>query len=173
MFDEYAKKIEELGANSPKVFKTVALWGAKYAENTAKNITDKEGTVDTGNYKRNWSAHRIEPQKDIYGITLENNTEYASFLEDGYVLKKDYFVPFDKMEGTPKTQAFIARFKAKYPNAKGFTRKAGRYKGHKVGRQALVDTEGTVLLRLREEIETLMLQKKHSLSHSEAIKYLD
>lgn len=173
MFDEYAKKIEELGANSPKVFKTVALWGAKYAEKTAKNITDKEGTVDTGNYKRNWFAYRIEPQKDIYGITLENNTEYASFLEDGYVLKKDYFVPFDKMEGTPKTQAFIARFKAKYPNAKGFIRKAGRYKGHKIGRQTLNDTEGTVLLKLREEIEILMLQKKYGLTRSEAKKNIN
>lgn len=173
MFEDYAKKLKDLEADVPNTFKSVALWGAKHAENTAKNITDKEEAVDTGNYKRNWFADRIEPQKDIYGIVVENNAEYASFLEDGYVLEKDYFVPFDKMEGTPKTQAFIVRFKAKYPNAKGFIRKAGRYKGHKIGRQALNDTEGTVLLKLREEIEILMLQKKHGLSRSDAKKYID
>jgi len=172
LFEEYAKKLNKLMGDAPEVFKSVALWGAKYAEKTAKNITDKEGLVDSGNYRRNWFAKRIEPQFDTYGIVLENNVEYASWMEDGYELKKDYFVPFDKMEGTPKTKALIAKIKAKYPNAKGFIRKAGRYKGHKVGRQALNDTEGTVLLRLREEIEILMLQKKHGLSRSEAKKYL-
>ncbi len=137
MFEDYAKRLEELGANSPKVFKSVALWGAKYAEKTAKNITDKEGLVDTGNYKRNWFAERIEPQKDIYGIILENGSDYASHLEYGH-----------KIIG------------------------GGRFKGRFVGKQALNDTEGSVLLKLREEIDILMLQKKHGLSRSEAKKYL-
>lgn len=172
MFEDYAKRIEEIGADAPKVFKTVALWGAKYAEETAINFTDEENAVDTGNYKSNWFAERIEPEKNIYGILLENNVEYASFLEDGYVLEKNHFVPFDKMEGSPKTQALIAKIKAKYPNAKGFTRKAGRYKALKIGRRTLDDTHGTVLVKLREEIEILMLQKKHGLSRSEAKKYL-
>lgn len=67
----------------PKIFKNVALRGAKFAENTAKEITDREKLVDTGNYRRNWFAERIEPEEGTYGIQLENSVEYASYLEDG------------------------------------------------------------------------------------------
>lgn len=173
MFEEYAKKLDKLTGDAPKVFKAVANWGAKKVVNLAKEYTDEYELFVTGNYKRNWFAEVIEPEKEVYGITLENNVEYASFLEDGYKIKKDYFVPFDKMEGTPKTKAFIARFKAKYPNAKGFIRKAGKYKGQKTGRMALDAVEGEVLIKLHDGIRILMFAQKYGLTRSEAKKYLE
>lgn len=87
MFDGYAKKLDAIQANTPKIFKAVALKGAKFAENTAKNLTDQEGLVDTGNYKRNWNAECVEPQKNTYGIVLENGVDYASHLEQGHEIK--------------------------------------------------------------------------------------
>ena len=167
MFDEYAKKLEDLGANVPKIFKMVAQKGAIHFENTAKTLTDKEGAVDTGAYKRNWNADIIEIDGN-YGILCMNSMEYASFLEDGYEIRRRHFVPFDKMEGSPKTRAFIDSFKAKYPNAKGFIAKPRRFKGLKIGRRAMGDTEGWVLIELRNEIEIAMLQKKHGISRAEA-----
>ena len=87
MFDSYLKKLNAIQANTPKIYKTVALKGAKFAENTAKQITDQEKLVDTGNYRRNWNAERIEPEKGTYGIVLENSADYASHLEQGHKIK--------------------------------------------------------------------------------------
>lgn len=87
MFDSYLKKLNAIHANTPKIFKTVASKGAKFAENTAKELTDQEKLVDTGNYRHNWNAERIEPEKGTYGIVLENSAEYASYLEEGHKLK--------------------------------------------------------------------------------------
>ena len=87
MFDEYAEKLKSIQADVPKVFKLVAKKGAIKAENEAKNITDKERLVDTGNYKRNWNGKQIKPQEDVYGVQLENNVEYASFLEEGHRMR--------------------------------------------------------------------------------------
>ena len=87
MFDEYAKKLESIGANVPKVFKAVASNGANFAEKKAVELTKKEKLVDTGYYRDNWFADRIEPEKGTYGIILENNVEYASYLENGYQRK--------------------------------------------------------------------------------------
>lgn len=87
MFDEYLKKLESIEANVPKVFKTIAKKGAIHARNEAVKLTDQERLVDTGNYRRNWNGEAIEPQKEVYGIILENGVEYASFLEDGHKLR--------------------------------------------------------------------------------------
>lgn len=87
MFESYAKKLASVQADVPKIFKAVALKGAKFAENKAKELTDREGLVDIGNYKCNWNGERIEPEKGIYGIVLENSAKYASCFEDGYALK--------------------------------------------------------------------------------------
>lgn len=87
LFEQYTQKLEKIHADVPKIFKTIALKGAKFAENNAKSLTDTEKLVDTGNYRRNWSAQRIEPQAGVYGVLLENNAEYASYLEDGHSLK--------------------------------------------------------------------------------------
>lgn len=172
MFDDYAKRLEKLGADVPKIFKMVAKKGAVHAENTAKEITSKEKLVDTGAYRRSWNGENIKTENDVYGITLQNDMEYASFLEDGYDVKTQHFVPFDKMEGSPKANKLISEFQAKYPNAKGFIAKPRRFKGRKVGRKTMNDLEGWALLELRNEIEIAMMQKEHGLSRSEAKKYL-
>lgn len=167
MFDEYAKKLETIHANVPKIFKFVATKGAIFAVNTAKKITDKEGLIDTGNYKRNWFADVIEPEKNIYGVQLANNTEYATHLEYGYTLTKDRFIPFDKMEGTPKTKSLIAKLKAKYPNAKGFIRKAGKYKGKFVGQQTLDETNYYCIQQLDNAFDAAFRKYHESFTNPE------
>lgn len=171
MFDEYAKKLKDLGANVPQIFKMVAKKGANHFETTAKELTDKEKAVDTGAYKRNWNADVVEFSEGKYSIVCMNTMEYASFLEDGYSIDKAHFVPFDVMQGSPKTQAFINSFKAKYPDAKGFMAKPRKFKGLKIGRRSMDNTEGWVLLELRNEIDIAMTQQKYGVSRKEAIKY--
>jgi len=185
-FKDYAKKLETLGENVPKVFKQVAGWGAKHAEKTAVELTDYEKLVDTGAYKRNWHAEVIKDGEN-YGITLQNNMEYASYLEDGYDIKKAHFVPFEAgsgttkagkhwqtkgMEGTPKTKEFIASFRARYPNAKGFLAKPRRFKGKKIGKRTLTDLEGWALIELRNEIDVAMTAKKYNISKGDARKLI-
>ena len=48
MFDEYAKKLEELQQDVPKIFEKVAKKGAIKFVNEAQDRTDREGLVDTG-----------------------------------------------------------------------------------------------------------------------------
>ena len=184
-FDDYAKKLEALGENAPAIFKQVAGRGAKYAEKTAVELTDYEKLVDTGAYKRNWHAEVIKDGKD-YGITLQNNMEYASWLEDGYDIRKAHFVPFEAgsgttkagkhwqtkgMEGSPKTKEFIASFRAKYPNAKGFLAKPRHFNGRKIGRRTLADLEGWAIIELQYEFDVAMTAKKYNISKKEARKY--
>lgn len=87
MFDEYAKKLKDIKANVPEVFKKVAKQGAVKARNEAVKITDEEKLVDTGAYKRNWHAEDVEVANDTYGVTLINSMEYASHLEWGHKLR--------------------------------------------------------------------------------------
>lgn len=87
MFDDYAKRLEKLGADVPKIFKMVAKKGAIHAENTAKRMTTEEKLVDTGAYRRNWNGESVELDKTTHGITLQNNMEYASHLEWGHKLR--------------------------------------------------------------------------------------
>lgn len=159
MFDGYYKKLKDLEQDVPEIFKKVAKKGAIKFVNEAKKRTDTELLFDTGNYKRNWNAEVIEPLPETYGVQCENNVEYASFLENGYTIKKDYFVPFDKMESGVKTKLFIQQFKAKYPNAKGFIRKAGRYKGKFVGKLALEDARFYCLEQLEDALDKAYKQK--------------
>ena len=86
MFDEYRKKLEDIGANSDKVFKKVAKEGAKFFQKEAVRLTDQEKLVDTGTYKRNWVGEQaeIEGEQAIIGV---NPIEYASFLEEGHKLR--------------------------------------------------------------------------------------
>ena len=162
MFDQYAAKLKQYKANVPKVFSKVAQKTAVKAENTAKSLTDGNGLVDTGAYKGAWEAHSEELDKGIYAVYLNNSMDYSSFLEKGYTLNKNVFVPFDKMEGTPKTKALIARIKAKYPNAKGFLRKAGRYKGHFIGRQSLDEAHYYAIQQLDKEMEKAFIAYNQS-----------
>lgn len=86
MFDEYRKKLEDIGANSDKVFKKVAKQGAKFFQKEAVRLTDQEKLVDTGTYRRNWTGEQaeIEGEQAIIGA---NPIEYASFLEEGHKLR--------------------------------------------------------------------------------------
>lgn len=86
MFDEYREKLESIGANSDKVFKRVAKLGAKQFETEAKKLTDLEGLVDTGTYRRNWNGEQAEIEGE-QAILCQNNVEYASFLENGHKYK--------------------------------------------------------------------------------------
>ncbi len=165
MFDYYKKKLEELQEDVPKIFERTAKKGAIKFVNEARKLTDQESLVDTGSYKRNWTAKAFDIDAGLsgvnnsYAVECRNNKEYASFLEEGYVVKKDYFVPFDKMEGTPRVKAFIAQFKSKYPNAKGFIRKAGRYKGKFIGRRAIDEAFYYCTKELNKAIEKAMKKK--------------
>lgn len=87
MFDAYAKKLKELKQDVPAIFEKVAKKGAKKFVNEAKDLTDLEKLVDTGAYKRNWHAEKIEPAPDVYGVLCENDMEYASHLEFGHKLR--------------------------------------------------------------------------------------
>lgn len=86
MFDEYRKKLEDIGANSDKVFKRVAKQGAKFFQKEAVRLTDQEKLVDTGTYKRNWTGEQVEIEGD-QAIIGANPIEYASFLEEGHKLR--------------------------------------------------------------------------------------
>lgn len=87
MFDDYKKKLEEIEADVPKIFKKVAKMGAVKFRNEAVKITDREGLVDTGNYRRNWHGQAIEPEPEVYGIACTNGVEYASHLEYGHKMR--------------------------------------------------------------------------------------
>lgn len=87
MFDQYAAKLKQYQADVPKVFKKVARKTAIKAENTAKELTDKEGLVDTGAYKGAWEAHSQELEKGTYAVYLNNSMDYASHLEFGHALR--------------------------------------------------------------------------------------
>jgi hypothetical protein len=86
-FKDFAKRLEDLQQDVPKIFEKVAKKGAIKFVNEAKARTDKEGLVDTGAYKRSWQAQTIEPMPEIYGVECKNNMEYASHLEYGHKLR--------------------------------------------------------------------------------------
>lgn len=202
MFDDYAKKLKDIGENAPAIFKRVAGRGAVHFRNEAVKETDKAGAVDTGAYKRNWEAVAVEFGNDEYGIVGYNGMEYASFLEDGYEIKEQHFVPFPDNDKAKKKkpkhttlsvtggkviskakaqggknsgggiQNFMREFRQKYPNAKGFMAKPRKFKGLKIGRSAMTDTEGWALLELRNEIEVAMTAKKLGISKGEVRKQI-
>uniref|UniRef100_A0AAU8AUR6 HK97 gp10 family phage protein n=1 Tax=Dulem virus 31 TaxID=3145749 RepID=A0AAU8AUR6_9VIRU len=87
MFDFYAEKLKKYQANVPKIFKRIAKKAAIKAENSAKEITDSDGLVDTGAYKAAWSANSGEIEKDVYAVALSNSMDYASHLEWGHKLR--------------------------------------------------------------------------------------
>ena len=168
MFDDYAKKLEQLGKNVPEEFERVAKMGAIHCRNVAVRFSDEYKKVDTGAYKRNWETVATETSSGNYEITCYNGMEYASYIEDGYSIKKEHFVPFpdsnDKTKKENKSepltvkgkvlhhekprgnvnkkkgiQAFMKQFRKKYPGAKGFMAKPRRVTGLKIGRQAIKD----------------------------------
>lgn len=87
LFDDYAKKLEALNADVPKIFEKVAKKGAIKFRQEAIKKTDSEGLVDTGNYRRNWQGKAIEINPETHAIICSNNVEYASHLEYGHKLR--------------------------------------------------------------------------------------
>ena len=174
MFDEYVKKLKDIKANVPEVFEKVAKHGAIHFRNEAVKRTDKEGLGDTGAYKRNWEAVAVEFDKETYGVIGYNGIEYASFLEDGYKIKKEHFVPFPddneketkkqkhtalKTEGKiisrAKATKFMREFRKTYPDAKGFLAKPRRFKGRKIGRMSMAETRYFCIQKLDDMFEKL------------------
>ena len=133
-FDDYAKKIEALGENMPAIFKQVAGRSAVHAQNLAVELTDREKLVDTGAYRRNWNAETVKDNKD-YGVALQNNMEYASYLEEGHALRngKRWNGRFVGKRALGETEAFalielqyefdVAMTAKKYNISKGEARK--------------------------------------------------
>lgn len=189
-FNDYAKKLEKLGENVPKIFKQVAGKGAIHFRNEAVKETDNVGAVDTGAFKRNWEAVAVDFGNNDYGIVGYNGMEYASFLEDGYKIKKQHFVPFpdDNEKETKKQkhtslktegkiisraketgskrsgggiQNFMREFRETYPDAKGFMAKPRKFKGLKIGRKTIKETEEWVLKELKETLEKAIKLNKN------------
>lgn len=86
MFGDFRKDLEKYTKDTPKIFEHVAERGAIEFVNQAKEITDREKLVDTGNYKRNWYAESINTNYNNI-VYCENSVEYASHLEWGHKLR--------------------------------------------------------------------------------------
>lgn len=87
LFDDYAKKLKDLGDNVPEIFRKVAGQGALYSRNMAVKITNQEGLVDTGAYRNTWQAKRVQLNPNTYAIVLYNPQNYASHLEWGHKMR--------------------------------------------------------------------------------------
>ena len=157
-FAEYEEKLANLVDEVDTIFAKASKKGGIKFVNTAKELTDKEQLVDTGAYKRNWTSD-ITMKNDEWRIHCKNPLEYASHLEEGYEIKKDYFVPFSALEGTQNAKNFVARIRAKYPNAMGFTRKAGRYKGKFIGLRSLKEAREYARKELKKLLDKAFKKK--------------
>ena len=107
-FSDYEKRLEAMGENVDKVFKSAAKKAAIHFRNTAIKYTDEEKLVDTGNYKRSWNAEVFKPDKVTYAILCTNTADYASHLEWGHKLRngkrwKGKFVGRNSIEDTRAT----------------------------------------------------------------------
>ena len=71
----------------PQIFEKVAKKAAINFVNEAKNITTKEGLVDLGSYRRNWTGDIANPGKKFWTIKGFNPINYASHLEYGHKLR--------------------------------------------------------------------------------------
>lgn len=50
----------------------------------AERKIKKRTPVDSGELRRNWRVGRVERRGDSYVVEIFNNTEYASFVENGH-----------------------------------------------------------------------------------------
>lgn len=100
-FEEFTKKINEIEVGVPEIFAKVAKKSGLKFVNEAKDLTDENKLVDTGNYKRNWHTDiAVAKRYNNWEFTVkcQNTAEYAEFLEFGHKIKgtnkktKGYFV---------------------------------------------------------------------------------
>lgn len=159
LYEKYGRKLENIADEIPKILDTEATNGGLKFVQLAVRKTNKAKAVDTGYYKRGWNAKKSKTGETYY-ITLSNNVEYASLLENGYRIKKDHFVPFDKMQGTPKTKKLIRSFRKKYPNAKGFIAKARTVKGLFIGKLSREETREYIIKRVHRAIRKAIREEK-------------
>lgn len=47
-------------------------------------LTKQKTPVDTGHLRRNWAMGTVEKAGNTYIVTVSNNVEYASFVEEGH-----------------------------------------------------------------------------------------
>ena len=86
-FEQFNKAMHETEGVIPQIFEKVAKKAAIKFVNEAKDITDKEGLVDTGAYKRNWTGDIANPAKKFWTIKGFNPMNYAAHLEYGHKLR--------------------------------------------------------------------------------------
>lgn len=84
-FEEFTKKMQEIEGVIPEKFLKVAKKAGIKFVNEAKNLTDEEKLVDTGNYKRNWHADiGVIGNGKAFIVKCQNPVEYANHLEWGH-----------------------------------------------------------------------------------------
>lgn len=98
-FGEFTKKIQHIEDVIPEKFLKVAKKAGIKFVNEAKDLTDENKLVDTGNYKRNWHTDiGVIGNGKVFVVKCQNPVEYANHLEWGHKIKgtnkktKGYFV---------------------------------------------------------------------------------
>lgn len=98
-FEQFTKKMQEIEGVIPEKFLKVAKKAGIKFVNKAKDLTDENGLVDTGNYKRNWAADiGVIGNGKAFVVKCQNPVEYANHLEWGHKIRgketktKGYFV---------------------------------------------------------------------------------
>lgn len=86
-FEQYYSKIRQIKGVISSIFEKVAKKSGIKFVNEAKEKTDKEGLVDTGAYKRAWSADIGEIKQRFWVVKGLNSMDYASHLEQGHKLR--------------------------------------------------------------------------------------
>lgn len=86
-FEQFNQAMHQTEGFIPLIFEKVAKKAAIKFVKEAKENTDKEGLVDTGAYKRNWTGDIANPARKYWVIKGFNPINYASYLEYGHRLR--------------------------------------------------------------------------------------
>ena len=86
-FEQFYKKMQKAEGLVPSIFEKVAKKAGIKFVNEAKDLTDKEKLVITGNYKRNWHTDIGNPGGKFWVVKCMNSADYASHLEYGHKLR--------------------------------------------------------------------------------------
>lgn len=86
-FEEFNKKLKKAEGLIPEIFEKIAKKSGIKFVNEAKELTDKERLVDTGNYKRNWTTDVGSVSNRYWVVKCFNPVEYSASLEYGHKLR--------------------------------------------------------------------------------------
>lgn len=86
-FEQFNQSMRETEGVIPEIFEKVAKKAAINFVNVAKDITEKEGLIDLGSYRRNWTGDVAKPAKKFWVVKGYNPINYASHLEYGHKLR--------------------------------------------------------------------------------------